>query len=236
MLPYLVAKREAADIGISLIDGWVSIAGSSAANEEIARRQYLHQSLMAVNAKGIDRHRLDPAMTTRGKFIHSSESDRAYLAGLIDGDGSIIIGRTVKKRRTSEDFVKHELRLSVVNTNPRLISWLLNTFGGALVVRGSRNDGWKTTYEWKLAQADSAEVLRLVGVHLVQKVEQASVALALVDSGVKLTRGSCDSDKRKEVARRESLYAAMRNLNQRGNTAATTKYQALQPLAGEAIV
>jgi len=72
----------------------------------------------------------------------------AYMAGIIDGEGSI----GIEKQKANGKQRKHDyycLRLRVYNTNFELITWLLNNFGGNYF-KNTKYKGRKQCYSWTL--------------------------------------------------------------------------------------
>lgn len=57
-----------------------------------------------------------------------SSTDIAYLAGIVDGEGSLTIGNYSHNKKTGVPH--YQTILNINNTNKSLIDWLLNTFGG----------------------------------------------------------------------------------------------------------
>ena len=54
----------------------------------------------------------------------------AYFAGIIDGEGSIIIAKqAIRKGRKNHTY---SLRICVVNSNKILLEWLRTNFGGSI--------------------------------------------------------------------------------------------------------
>src|SRR5262252_5226632 len=84
--------------------------------------------------------------------------DWAYLAGIIDGEGcvSIVMQRQVKCRRT----LRHILKLFVGNTDPRLISWCREIFGGSVHYRPPKTTQHKPTWVWEVHHEQCGQVLK----------------------------------------------------------------------------
>lgn len=57
-----------------------------------------------------------------------STTDLAYLAGIIDGEGSIYIGNFSSNKKTGA--LHYQTSMEVTNTDGLLIDWLMSTFGG----------------------------------------------------------------------------------------------------------
>ncbi len=94
----------------------------------------------------------------------------AFLAGLIDGDGSINI------RYSGEDF---QLTTCVYSTSKKLMNWLVGTFGGQyrkIPTEGNR----KQRYSWYTSQKD---VLPNLVPYLIIKKPQAEAAVLFDDLG-----------------------------------------------------
>ncbi|MCD6006905.1 LAGLIDADG family homing endonuclease [Halomonas sp. IOP_31] len=233
LAPYLVIKRAQAELAVSfIVDRKQLPARPEEGHPELTRRESCYEHMKSLNRKGFsNRANVTP---TRGKLL-PSHSDLAYMAGMVDGDGPIILGKTRKRRASGTIFPKHELKLVVTNTSPTLIEWLFSRFGGTCVTSHG-NASWKEKLDWKLNGGRAAEVLKLIGPHLRMKGEQGRIAQAFITDMVKLKRGSDEEHVAAEIERREALYQRMRALNQCGNAAATTKHQAPAALLGESIV
>ena len=95
----------------------------------------------------------------------------AYLAGIMDGEGTFGIYR-------SKDGRNHHLRCYVVNTDPKLITWLYDTFGGLVYSRKSKkNPHWKLKYEWVLCKGETVDLVELLLPYLIIKRDQAELAI-----------------------------------------------------------
>lgn len=97
------------------------------------------------------------------------ETELAYLAGIIDGEGSFYIGCTRSKFNS---------RLYVVNTDIKVIQWLKNTFGGLTYKRNSlKNPQWKTRYEWIIEKAKIDSFCKKIIPYLIIKKEHANIMI-----------------------------------------------------------
>lgn len=102
--------------------------------------------------------------------------DLARLAAYIDGEGSIYIVRCSPKRNKGAT----ELRLTVTNTDVRLMAWMKEKFAGYVNNKHSspKDRRWKECYEWKLCSNKAAAVLEACLPYFIIKRDQAEVALA----------------------------------------------------------
>jgi hypothetical protein len=126
--------------------------------------------------------------TIRSKGIE----DLAYLAGIIDGEGTI--GLYWHKARDS-----YRVKIYVVNTCKNLIDWLGSVFGGYVYER--KHNQWKTRYEWHLGE-DSMDLLESLIPYLKVKKGQANVILEF-------------RKKFKDKEKRPEYYLRMKELNKR---------------------
>jgi hypothetical protein len=132
----------------------------------------------------------------------------SYLAGIIDGEGSLIISRSNRG-----NYMNYYGRIHVKNTDYRLIQWLLDKFGGN-VHEHIPADPTKhaKAYSWYFSgDAHDKEVLLLALMpYLIVKKDQAKI---LIDF-FRMT-----GEKNPPV--REILYQKIHTLNRRGPTVET---------------
>lgn len=162
------------------------------------------------------------ANTSRAEFDAKiaivSAIDWARLSAYVDGEGCIMIAKTAVK--TGRKNPSYNLTLIVANTDPRLICWLNDTFGGYSTYSHSTNSRLaqksgvvkrKTCFSWRQHEERAAEIIRHILPHLIMKRDQAEVALAYRDirkmgsKGRKLTA--------EDLAIREEMRQKMRSLN-----------------------
>lgn len=114
---------------------------------------------------------MQQARYQRGKdCLKLSETDAAYIAGFLDGEGSILL--TLRANGSVSMLV------TVANTNAEVIEWLIGvTNVGRLFSRTPRSDRHRGTYWWQ-ANADAAYgLLEQVRPYLKIKAAQADLAL-----------------------------------------------------------
>jgi len=95
-----------------------------------------------------------------------SKTDRAYVAGLFDGEGCIGIRKT--KRKYSDGT---SLDVSITNTCKEVLEWVSNlTPIGMVTERACRNPKWKPTFNYRIRSAFGCyQFLRLIEPHLIIK-------------------------------------------------------------------
>ena len=109
---------------------------------------------------------------TRGKHIIN-----AYLAGVIDGEGSIFISRINNKRSGN---VWYRLQLSCAMTDPEAIQLLCKTFTPntkQYIYRGGRQKGYKPVYQWLTTGDMAMTILKEIEPYLTVKKNQAKLAI-----------------------------------------------------------
>jgi hypothetical protein len=139
-------------------------------------------------------------MNDKAKYI--------YLAGIIDGEGSLIVSRSDRG-----SYMNYYGRIHVKNTDYRLIKWLLDKFGGT-VSNHEPSDPvkHKKAYSWYFSgDAHDKEVLLLsIMPYLIVKKEQAKILIEFFRM-----------HDEKNPAKREDLYQKSLALNHRGPTVET---------------
>jgi cytochrome c-type biogenesis protein CcmH/NrfF len=126
------------------------------------------------------------------------KNDLAYLAGIIDGEGSIEcrLGRSAT------------IQLVVGNTDRRLIDWLVSEFGGR--VYAQKRKGVKTLYSWRIPIRRERVLMEAVAPYLKLKREQLEVAFAL--ASLSIVRGRGRRVPEENTRQREALVVELRRL------------------------
>ena len=107
-----------------------------------------------------------------------SPTDLAYLAGLLDGEGSICILKGTRAYGTP----KHWLEVSIGNTHLGVLQWVQETFGGRVSHNAERfTKRNHRTWRWRASASEAAAILRFLLPYLKIKVEQARLALEFSD-------------------------------------------------------
>ena len=101
-----------------------------------------------------------------------TRDDLAYLAGIIDGEGSVFPTRRRDRPGT------YELKVSITNTNPILVVWLSDTFGFGVYPQEGRGN-CKSSWVCALYSDKAVSLLRSVLPFMKLKVEQAKIVIAM---------------------------------------------------------
>ncbi len=140
-----------------------------------------------------------------------SDIDLAYMAGIVDGEGTI----GARRRTNAKGQAYVDFSISVANTDRRLIDWIQERFPGAVDLREQRQSHkHKPLYRWTVNGQKGATIISALRPYLVIKAEQADVYVALRAT---IGNGSALTDEVREY--RESLVLRLRELNRRGKAA-----------------
>jgi hypothetical protein len=141
-----------------------------------------------------------------------------YVAGLMDGEGSICIYRSRDHRLKNGQFA-YGMHVQIVSTNIDVIKWILGNFGGRFYERSCeyKHNGFKankTIYHWALTGSANRERF-LLGVlpYLIIKREQALVGLEFIRLGSERNPQKRQElcDKCKELNGRKDRYISKWN-------------------------
>ena len=145
------------------------------------------------------------------KVSNLRETERAWLAGIIDGEGSIHITKTIERRNKS-GFAFHP-QLSITNTNVAILSNVKRIAASGSICRSisSSHPAWKDKYSYTANSKTIRTILPEVLPYLIGKRKQALLLLKFLS----LVKPSANSRfQRTEEMHR--LYERLRNLNRKG--------------------
>ena len=105
----------------------------------------------------------------------ATETELAYAAGIIDGEGCIGIWK-YRQPRCQHGYT-YALRVTVTMTEPEVPTWLFETFGGCLNDYPPEREEWKRKYIWAISTKQARPFLGTILPYLKEKVEQAEIAI-----------------------------------------------------------
>jgi LAGLIDADG endonuclease len=142
-----------------------------------------------------------------------TNEELAYLAGFIDGEGSISIFSSSSKSK-GKIYPRLRLILSAYNTNEAVLQWIKSRFGGTVIrVKRSRRQH-KQCYAWNTGWQNASSVLQAAMPFLRVKKPQAELFIACANTSKKWGLPGVPKN---VVAFRESLAAKISILNLKGN-------------------
>ena len=142
----------------------------------------------------------------------ATREELAYLAGIVDGEGSIGIGKNKSKPTWKPRFCGY---LCVSNTSMPLVEWIADLLGGTIIIQKAQSPlSKKKQYLWKLTAWRAVEVIRAIRPYLIIKARRADAVCELYEKGQRLGNGGDRATNRlsdEEVARRQRLYMNILN-------------------------
>ena len=138
-----------------------------------------------------------------------TETEKAYLAGIIDGEGSIMLVLRAPNNNACD------VRLVITNTSTAIVEWVKSHVSISPQIQmwnDKKNLHWKTriTLSWYCGNA--VEILREVYKYLVIKQAQAEICLDYYDN-LLMPQGS--KIPVENVEKRLALHKKLKNINKR---------------------
>jgi hypothetical protein len=102
-----------------------------------------------------------------------TDTELAYLAGFIDGEGSICVFGYHNRRHSA-------LRLTAYNTNREVLEWIAFNFGGRVRPVKRRTPKNRPQFVWEISARPAATILLAIRPYLQVKAQQAELFLEVV--------------------------------------------------------
>lgn len=112
----------------------------------------------------------------------------AYLAGIIDGEGSIYIGNFSCNPKNGTPY--YQTNMEVTNTDEALIDWLVNTIGGRKSKYTSKQtpiNSRRDVYRWIVSGKDLTRLCHLLLPYLIIKKRQCEIMIKMRKTYERLT-------------------------------------------------
>jgi hypothetical protein len=133
-----------------------------------------------------------------------------YLAGIIDGEGSIQI--EIQKKCASRKINYYSVRLIIINTSIELMDWLHTYFGGSVTKR-KKIENRKECYKWNIFSYNAAEILEACLPYMIVKEKHAKILIEFMN-----LKGEGDYYLTPEIIQqREILYLTLKSYNKSGD-------------------
>lgn len=161
-----------------------------------------------------------------------SVAQKAWVAGIIDGEGALMIGfrpaqtqsnerakwGTIKEQKYLRKTDSHIPIVSMTHTQIKLLNLFKSWFGGSIRISRAQSydKKWKTLYQWKLNNGSGLkEFIELIQPYLFLKRRNAQLILELVSTFNKYGQ-SYPPPSKEILEKRQKIYEEMRQLNRRG--------------------
>jgi len=119
-----------------------------------------------------------------GKYLYLKEwpeTTKAYLAGIIDGEGTITICNQKWKRKYSSGVSTRPM-VAISNTDYGLLKYLNNLNVGGVSYDRRQHEGWKQSFQWSVSShLGCLSILRTILPYLVIKKKRAEEVIKYIE-------------------------------------------------------
>ena len=105
------------------------------------------------------------------------QTDYAYIAGYIDGDGCFYIGNEKPNEKNKRLFQKPICGITIVSTNEHVLQSFKKLFKGSVNVKIDKHENWKTLYQYCIKKHDSLNLMPNILPYLVEKHDECVLAM-----------------------------------------------------------
>lgn len=128
----------------------------------------------------------------------------SYVAGLIDGEGSIVIGVSKIGSKKDRKTPCHWLQVGITNTDKKLIDWLHNILGGHISdnSHSPSRKNQRPCWAWRIMSNEAKRFLEIIYPYVRIKRQQIKLAIEFQKNIINL-RNLNPTQKTKEIARRD---------------------------------
>ena len=119
-----------------------------------------------------------------------TDLEKAYLAGIIDGEGTVTLSKDGEFRYPV---------LTFCNNDKEIINYVNSFCPGTVSIKRAQNENWKDNWVWKIIRRQAVSVLEEITpfLHEQKKLHRAQ---SIIQDYIRLTprNGKYSEDKRKE--------------------------------------
>ena len=121
-------------------------------------------------------------MSARSQYIRKeyTVSQTAYMAGIMDGEGTFYIGNYSGNRKNGD---KHfQTVIAVATTDKSLMDWLVDVFGGSFrsyTPKQMAKNSRKQVYRWQATSHRLLHICEIILPYLVIKKRQAEIMIEI---------------------------------------------------------
>jgi hypothetical protein len=153
------------------------------------------------------------------KVNELTETEKAYLAGLVDGEGCISITKNKPARRSLNP--NYYVQTFVVNTDERVIRYCQETTGVGSVTFfpiSKKKPKHKDQWTWCLRSASTVDFLKQILPYMIVKKRQAELLIEFYEGDV----SGINSVTEEVLFRREHYYQIIKDLKHMDGSLKTT--------------
>lgn len=161
-----------------------------------------------------------------------TETEKAYIAGVIDSDGCISFRRRNRKNNQNGHC---DIIINIVNTGKILIDYVYSITGIGYITkkRGEIKTNRKDHYRWNLGSKTAWEFLELIYPYLVLKRKRAKLAISLGKRITKRIGYTNRGTSTKEIKIRHRMCERLRFYNRVGRVPKNFQYNSIDEMLGE---
>lgn len=149
-------------------------------------------------------------------------TERAYWAGIVDGEGYIGI-YPIMGRWKDKIYKHYRAVIKVASTDQQIITDIQKAFGGHITFRKG-TDNHKDSWQWAIAHKKNVrQMLNLIYPYLRIKKKQADIMFKYIDIKWQEIRPSFSQYRQDKYNLMVKLYEELKKLNHRGKSPAETK-------------
>ena len=142
-----------------------------------------------------------------------TEVEKAYIAGIVDGEGSIGLWRHHKNET-------HTPNVTIANNSLPLLQWIQSKAGGHIVSKKKRQAHHGDSYAWSVRQDRAIKFLNEIKAYLILKKPQAE----LITGEYKAVTHRAGKYTPEMLMKKEALAAQIRSLNKRNTRQINVSY------------
>ena len=98
------------------------------------------------------------------------EAEKAYLAGIIDGEGTVTLAKNRKTETPSPS-------VTVANNNLELLEWIKGLVGGTIISKKKHKAHHSDSYAWAMRSDKAIQLLKDIRQYLIVKKPQADLII-----------------------------------------------------------
>lgn len=141
-----------------------------------------------------------------------TEVEKAYTAGIIDGEGYIGIKCSTREHVQRER--SHRVYVAVSNTDQKMIKFLHDRFGGSVEYKEFPKKNCRPQWRWRTSARNAVQFLTLIQPYLITKKLHANVAMGFQTTVSSMNKGSGLDEE--TLMMRDVCMNRIHQLNKRG--------------------
>lgn len=154
-------------------------------------------------------------MAIRGK--QPTKLDLAYIAGFIDGEGSIGLYKRTPRGDHNPEYI---VQITIVQVEKEVLEYIKSFFGGCLSKKKIYSDKHRQSYQLKFTHNKAVEFAEQIEPYLIIKREQAKLIKEFRENKILINRKQPKFGgkwlSKKEVLKRAKYYEKSKKMNIRG--------------------